>query len=70
MLKVYALLINKWMNELQYNFYLSTESDYIEYDKKQSNYSQKMDKLYKRLQREHGFNKEKFYSLQDQAVMF
>jgi hypothetical protein len=69
MLKVYALLINKWVNELYVGVWDGTIEHMEKFEQKQKEYTSKMNKLYKRLQREHGFDKEKFYALQDQALM-
>lgn len=69
-LKTYALLIRKWMDDLQSGMYELSVSSLNEYDMKEAAYTKNMDRLFKRLQREQGFNKEKFYALQDQAVMF
>ncbi|MNG04078.1 hypothetical protein D3C84_871840 [compost metagenome] len=67
-LKTYALLINRWMMDLQSGMYqINNTKDYVT---KHIEYTENMDKLYKRLQREYNFTKEKFYQLQDQAVMF
>lgn len=69
-LKTYALLIRKWMDELQSGMYEGSSEFYAAYDRKQAAYTNNMNKLYKRLEREYGFTKDKFYALQDQAVMF
>ena len=69
MMKVYALLIRKWMDELQEGQWEGTIEYLEKCDQKQQEYTYKMNKLYSRLKREYGFNKEKFYALQDQAVM-
>lgn len=69
MLKVYALLIRKWMDNLQ-DGYIDSIAAYKEYDRKQAEYTSKMNKLYNRLNKYYNFDKEMFYSLQDQAVMF
>ncbi|PAD70690.1 hypothetical protein CHH83_02480 [Bacillus sp. 7586-K] len=68
--KTYALLIRKWMDDLQSGMYELSVNSQNEYDMKQAEYTKNMDRLFKRLQREHGFDKQKFYALQDQAVMF
>ncbi|MBD1379168.1 hypothetical protein [Metabacillus arenae] len=69
-LKTYALLIRKWMDDLQTGAYEGSSEYFTNYDLKQQEYTNNMNKLYKRLQREYNFTKEKFYALQDQAVMF
>lgn len=69
-MKVYALLIRKYMDNLQDEAYINSITAYEEYDRKQTEYTYKMNKLYDRLHREYNFDKEKFYALQDQAVMF
>lgn len=69
-LKTYALLIRKWMDDLQSGMYELSVNRLNEYDMKQAAYTKNMDRLFKRLQREHDFDKEKFYALQDQAVTF
>jgi hypothetical protein len=68
MMKVYALLIRKWMDELQEGQWEGTIEYLEKYERKQQEYTYKMNKLYNRLKREYGFDKEKFYALQDQAV--
>jgi hypothetical protein len=69
MMKVYALLIRKWMDELQEGQWEGTIEHLEKCERKQQEYTYKMNKLYSRLKREYGFNKEEFYALQDQAVM-
>ncbi|STO12823.1 Uncharacterised protein [[Flavobacterium] thermophilum] len=69
MMKVYALLIRKWMDELQEYQWDGTIEHFEKQERKQQEYTYKMNKLYNRLKREYGFDKEKFYALQDQAVM-
>ena len=68
MMKVYVLLIKRWMDELQEGQWECTIEHLEKREQKQQEYTYKMSKLYKRLQREYGFDKEKFYALQDQAV--
>lgn len=70
MLKLYALLISKWTHDLQSNIYTLTGSQLVEYERKQQQYTNNMNKLYIRLNREYGFTKEKFYALREQAGMF
>lgn len=70
MLKTYALLIRRYMDTLQDGMYIDSIDKYAIHDRKEAEYSYNMDRLYSRLSREHGFNREKFYALQDQAVMF
>lgn len=68
MLKVYALLIRKHTDTLQSGMYTP---EYIqEYDTKQAEYANNMNKLYRRLKREYGFSREKFYALQEQSMTF
>jgi hypothetical protein len=66
----YAMLIRKYMDTLQDDIYIDSIEKYAIHDRKEAEYTYNMDRLYNRLQREHNFNKEKFYALQDQAVMF
>ena len=70
MLKLYALLIRKYMDDLQAGMWEGSSEYLAEYDRKQAEYTVKMERLYNRLQQEHNFNKQRFYALQDQAVMF
>jgi hypothetical protein len=69
-MKTYANLIRKYMDDLQSGMWDGTIEHMNNYELKQNTYTNKMDKLYNRLKREYGFSKEKFYALQDQAVMF
>lgn len=70
MMKTYALLIRKYMDNLQDGTWINSIAAYEEYDRKQAEYTNKMNKLYNRLNKHYNFDKEKFYALQDQAVMF
>jgi hypothetical protein len=58
------------MDNLQDGMWINSTAAYEEYDRKQAEYTSKMNKLYNRLHRYYNFDKEKFYALQDQAVMF
>lgn len=70
MLKLYALLIQRYIFDLQSGMWEGSTEYLIAYDTKQAEYTRKMDRLYKRLQREHNFDKQRFYALQDQSITF
>lgn len=65
----YALLIRRYMDELQDKAIKLGFTQLEMLEEMERDYSRKMKKLYKRLEREYGFDKQKFYALQDQAVM-
>lgn len=70
MMRVYALLIQKYNFELQDKVIEVGLSQLEMLQEMEKDYRVKMGKLYNRLNKYHGFDKQKFYSLQDQALMF
>jgi hypothetical protein len=70
MMKVYALLIQKYNFDLQDKVIEVGMSQLELLEQMEGEYRAKMGKLFSRLQKYHGFDKKKFYSLQDQALMF
>jgi hypothetical protein len=70
MMKVYALLIQKYNFDLQDKVIQSGMSQLELLEALEGDYREKMEKLYNRLRKYYGFDKKKFYSLQDQALMF
>lgn len=59
----YLRLIRKYMDDCQ-EFGWSQKGDI---ELKQKEYDRNMDRVFNRLQREHNFNRQKFYELQEQA---
>jgi hypothetical protein len=70
MMKVYALLIQKYLFELQDKAVELGFTQVEMLDEMERDYRIKMEKLYNRLLKYYGFDKKKFYALQDQAVTF
>jgi hypothetical protein len=70
MLKVYALLIQKYNFDLQDKVIATGLSQLELLEVLEVDYRVKMEKLYNRLRKYYGFDKKKFYMLQDQALMF
>lgn len=70
MMKTYALLIQKYNFDLQDKVIAAGMSQLELLEVMEQDYRAKMGKLYNRLAKYHGFDKKKFYSLQDQALMF
>jgi hypothetical protein len=70
MLKTYALLIQKYNFDLQDKVIAAGLSQMELLEEMEKEYRVKMGKLYNRLVKYHGFDKKKFYLLQDQALMF
>lgn len=60
---VYLRLIRKYMDDFQ-EFGWFQKGDI---ELKQKEYDRNMDRVFNRLQREHNFNRQKFYELQEQA---
>lgn len=60
---VYLRLIRKYMDDFQ-EFGWSQKGDI---ELKQKEYDRNMDRVFNRLQREHNFNRQKFYEIQEQA---
>lgn len=70
MMKVYALLIQKYRFDLQ-DKAVKTGWTHLEMlDALEGEYRVKMEKLFNRLQKYHNFDMKKFYQLQDQSVTF
>lgn len=60
---VYLRLIRKYMDDYQEFGWLQKG----DIELKQKEYDRNMDRVFNRLQREHNFNRQKFYELQEQA---
>ncbi|MCP1159377.1 MULTISPECIES: hypothetical protein [Bacillus] len=70
MLKTYALLIRKWMDDIKFQCWnLNFTHDHL-IDVIHGQYEAKMQRLFKRLEKQYGFDKAKFYALQEQAMSF
>jgi hypothetical protein len=70
MMKVYAELIQKYNFDLQDKVIEMGMSHLELVEEIYGNHQDKMKRLFNRLQKYYGFDKKKFYSLQDQALMF
>jgi hypothetical protein len=69
-LVVYAQLLRKYVDESQSLGWTGESIHFEKVDELHAQYRRKMERLFTRLEREYGFDKQKFYALQDQAMMF
>jgi hypothetical protein len=70
MMKVYALLIQKYNFDLQ-DKVIEVGMSHLELvEEIYNSHQEKMKRLFDRLQKYHNFDKKKFWALQDQAVTF